>query len=530
MGFQYNETEMIDPPLGPVVAAPLGTIFIELTSHCNMHCVFCPSDVLRRPKGHLSEGRLRSFLDQIQALGLRTPILLNVLGEPLLSKNIYSLLDKLEADGHPVTLITNMTLLGDPEVRRELLRHGNLTLAMSLQTATRRSYAMRGYDRLPFKAFFKIFLQVVEDKFRSGSGARLEIHVASNYILAHDASIQADGGLDLWANFPNEKAERRWIARMLRRLDRLAEKTRRRHPEAFAAGGSAVEIKYKEHLGTRIALERAGLPPDFHRLKDDAFWGYMPLPEVFLVFKSFELWTRDRAFLKHALPPGRFAFLEEREDPRKCSMADNFGLLANGDFVLCCLDYEGEMALGNIDVIPVADLLRSDKRDGVRRNAMAEAICRRCKGNLFVFDTASLTGATEQPVDKFGRGWWPRESDLYGIGGRWTNGKAWAYVLVRFPAHRLRLSFRSDFAAEAPLKLAISIFDPASDSFPGVFASFPIFGRKGEKIEFEAAYAFEAGRLYRLEIDSPSFVPDETLHNGDSRRLGLAVFSMTLAH
>jgi hypothetical protein len=514
--------------LGSLVPDPPGTIFIELTSHCNMHCVFCPSDVLRRPKGHLSEGRWRSFLDQIHALGLRPPILLNVLGEPLLNKKIFSLLDELEAAGHPVTLITNMTLLGDPEVRRELLRHGNLTLAMSLQTATARAYEMRGYERLPFKAFFKIFLQVVEDKFRSGSGARLEIHVASNYILAHDASIQADGGLDLWANFPKEKTERRWIARMIQRLDRLAEKTKRRYPKAFAAGKAAVEIKYKEHLGTKIALDRAELPPDFHRLKDDVFWGYMPLPEVFLVFKSFELWTRDRAFLKNALPPGRFAFVEEREDSRTCSMADNFGLLANGEFVLCCLDYEGEMSLGNIEAISVGDLLRSDKRAEVRRNAMVESVCRRCKGNLFVFDTALIPVANEQVVDKFGRGWWPRESDLHGIGGRWTNGKAWAYVLARIPARRIRLSFRSDFAAEAALKLVISPYDPASDGFPQAAASFPIIGRKGEKTAFEAAYEFEVGRLYRLEIDSPFFVPDETMPNGDSRRLGLAVFSISL--
>jgi hypothetical protein len=34
--------------------------------------------------------------------------------------------------------------------------------------------------------------------------------------------------------------------------------------------------------------------------------------------------------------------------------------------------------------------------------------------------------------------------------------------------------------------------------------------------------------LYRLEIESPFFVPDETMPNGDSRRLGLAVFSISL--
>ncbi|NMD09848.1 MAG: hypothetical protein GYA74_01595, partial [Acidobacteria bacterium] len=49
---------------------PPGTIFLELTSACNMHCAFCPSDVLRRPKEPLSEARLKSFLGQLHALGL----------------------------------------------------------------------------------------------------------------------------------------------------------------------------------------------------------------------------------------------------------------------------------------------------------------------------------------------------------------------------------------------------------------------------------------------------------------------------
>jgi len=533
------------------VPEPPRTLFIELTSHCNMHCTFCPSDILRRPKSHLSEERLRNFLDQVWALGIKAPVLLNVLGEPLLNKKIYPLLDELERGGHQVTLITNMTLLGDSEVRRELLRHPNLTLALSLQTATPRSYEMRGYDRLSFKKFFEIIFDVVKDKFRMGSGARLEIHVASNYVLAHDASIQADGGLDLWANFQSEKAERRWIARMLRRLERAAVKMRKRYPDAFEAERDAAAIKYKDHIGTKIALDRAGLPADFHRLKDEVFWGYMALPNVFLVFKSFELWTRDRAFLQASLPPGRFAYVEEREEARPCVMADNLGLLANGDFVLCCLDYEGEMALGNIDSTPVADVLRSEKRAAVRRDAMAETLCRRCRGNLFIFDTAPLVGAaeqapafrpggrgvdtsplvgvTEQAVDKFGRGWWPRETDLDGIGGRWTNGKAWAYVFVRFPARRIRFSFRSSFNVEDLLRLIISEYDPVAYGFPVMAASYPIYGRKGEKIDFEAAFDFIPGRLYRLEIESPFFIPDATLHNGDTRRLGLALFSISLA-
>jgi len=509
---------------GPV--DPPRTLFLELTSHCNMHCAFCPSDVLRRPKEHLSEARLRKFLDQIHALNLRTPILLNVLGEPLLNKKVYEVLDLLEAEGHPVTLITNVSLLGDPDVRRELLRHGNLTLALSLQTATKRSYRMRGYDRLPFKKFYGMVFDVIEDKFRTGSAVRLEVHVASNFVVSHDPTVQAGRGLDLWTNFPSDGAERRWIARTLKRLGWLAAVLQERYPEAYARERAAALEKYREHIGTKIALDRAGLPPEFHRLKDEVFWGYMALPNVFLVFKSLELWTRDRDFLKAAFPAGTFVYVEEREEPRTCVMADNFGLLANGEYVLCCLDYEAEMAIGNIDSMPVGEALGSGKRTVVRKNAMTEKVCRRCKGNVFIFDTAPLSSHTQE-IDRFGRGWWEFEPGLTGSGWSWTKGRAWAYVYSRIAARSLKLSFLSPFEEAVPLELALSAYDQHTDDFAPA-ASFPFRGRKDIPSEFKAAFDFMQGRLYRIQIDSPVFVPDQVSPNGDTRRLGIAVFSMTL--
>ena len=30
-------------------------LILEVTSHCNMHCTFCPSDDLVRKKGHVSD-------------------------------------------------------------------------------------------------------------------------------------------------------------------------------------------------------------------------------------------------------------------------------------------------------------------------------------------------------------------------------------------------------------------------------------------------------------------------------------------
>lgn len=502
------------------------TVFIELTSHCNMHCDFCPSDILRREKGTLDEARISSFLDQLQALGGRPPVMLNVLGEPLLAKGVYGLLDRLERDGHPVTLITNMTLLGDAEVRRDLLRHANLTLAMSLQTATPESYRMRGYSKLTFEEFLGLAFAVMEDKFRQGSGTRLEIHVASGWVLAHDPTIQSDSPLAPWPIFPGERAERRWIAGTLRRLEAFGRRMKKAWPQAYAAEQARTAALYRDHIGTRIAVTRRQLPPDFHRLKDEVFWGYMPLPHVLLVFKSFELWTRDEAFLRRALPPDKAFYVEENPGPRACPMTESFGLLADGRYLLCCLDYEGEMGLGGIDGTSVADALSGAVRARIRDDAMTEPVCRRCKGNLFIFDTTPLAG-TEQPVDKFGLGWWPYEPGLHGRGGRWTKGRAWAYVFARIPARRLEIRCLSPFLENAAVMVRIQPYDPEARRFLEG-DGFSLRARRGISEAFGIEHVLEPGRLYRIEIESGTFVPAEENGGPDPRRLGLAVHDMGL--
>ena len=224
----------------------------------------------------------------------------------------------------------------------------------------------------------------------------------------------------------------------------------------------------------------------------------MVMPHTLLVFKSFELWTRDEAFLRRALPPGSVFYVEENPGPWACPMTESFGLLADGTYVLCCLDYEGEMHLGGIASTPVADVLGGERRAALRADAMIEPVCRRCKGNLFVFDTAPLPGP-EQPVDKFGRGFWPHEPGLHGTGGRWTQGEAWAYVLARIPARTLRLRFLSVFPDDTAFRMEIRAFDETTRAF-GSGRAFEFRARKGLEDEFKAAFDFQPGRLYRIDL------------------------------
>jgi radical SAM protein with 4Fe4S-binding SPASM domain len=273
-------------------------------------------------------------------------------------------------------------------------------------------------------------------------------------------------------------------------------------------------------------MARDQLPENFHRLKDEVFWGYMFLPSVLLVFKSLELWARDLAFIKSIVPADRYVYIEENTEPRACVMAENIGLLANGDFVLCCLDYEGEMRLGNIDTARLEDVLRSEKRAAIRKNAMTEAVCRRCKGRVFIFDTGPLA-AKEQVVDKFGGGWWDWEKDLYGESGRWTQGLARSYVFVRIPARTIEIRFFSELDDAAALRMSVQAYEEETKTFrQGKRVVF--YGKRGSRGTFETAFDFSPFRLYRIELSSPTFVPNKGSGSGDTRRLGLAVFEIRL--
>jgi sulfatase maturation enzyme AslB (radical SAM superfamily) len=501
-------------------------LFIEMTNFCNMHCIFCPSDLLTKKRQHISEDDLKEFLSQVHELDIRPPILCNILGEPLINKNIYKYLDLFEEHGHPVTLITNMSMLKDISIVRTLLGHDNLTVALSLQTPTRRSYKMKKYPKLKINEFFRLIFDVIEEKFKMGSSTRLEMHVASNYIVTHDPALRADSDIHLWEIFPDRKKEERWLKNLLKKLENFADKINKKYPAQYLKEMERTLQVYKDHIGSRLAISRESLPENFHRLKGEEFWGYMFMPNVILQLKSLELWTNDHTFVKAVMPEDKFVFIEERTAPLACHMAGNLGMLANGDLVFCCLDYEGEMKLGNIKNTRLKELLFSGKRTQVLQNAMNEGICRRCKGNVFVFDTKPLkTGS--QVVDKFGQGWEPYEKELYGIGGRWTRGHAIAYVFTRIRARSISLRFFSELFQSTECKLKIYSYNEKEKIFYEE-CSKSFLPEKGKVNRLEAEIDFSPFKLYKIELFSPTFVPDEVIHNEDKRQLGLAVFDIRL--
>lgn len=64
------------------------------------------------------------------------------------------------------------------------------------------------------------------------------------------------------------------------------------------------------------------------------------------------------------------------------ALRDQFGILSDGTVVPCCLDHDGELALGNVFTAPLAEILSSPRAkaiyDGFSSGTASEALCRKC--------------------------------------------------------------------------------------------------------------------------------------------------------
>lgn len=74
------------------------------------------------------------------------------------------------------------------------------------------------------------------------------------------------------------------------------------------------------------------------------------------------------------------------------ALRDQFGILSDGTVVPCCLDHDGELALGNVFSSPLEEILSSPRAqaiyDGFSVGTAAEPLCRRC-GYAARFQTKS---------------------------------------------------------------------------------------------------------------------------------------------
>ncbi|HET7839412.1 MAG TPA: radical SAM protein [Rectinemataceae bacterium] len=106
-----------------------GKIFLEITSHCNLSCSFCPPT--RRPRSQLSPELFDRLLARLEGQGKK--LYFHLKGEPLIHPSLGRFLETAGQHGFSVSLTTNGTLV--QERADELLAATNLEkLSISLHS------------------------------------------------------------------------------------------------------------------------------------------------------------------------------------------------------------------------------------------------------------------------------------------------------------------------------------------------------------------------------------------------------------
>jgi hypothetical protein len=254
--------------------------------------------------------------------------------------------------------------------------------------------------------------------------------------------------------------------------------------------------------------------------------GWICVPGVILRRKGFGMWVYHEQFVKRHAQPERFTFHEERTGHFTCPGASAFGILSNGAYTLCCQDVEGEMEIGNIKTMDPQTAFASPRRDEIIENCATSRVCRRCAGNTMILDTKPLRD-DRQTVDKFGFGWHPFESYLFGVGARWTSGSAKSYFYTRIDSDLLALDFRSPFHSDTTFQVVLSAYDPAKKTFSLAHTE-EFYGRKDAFMRVDIPVKLRGNTFYRLTILSPTYSPQERHGAPDTRRLGLAVAEITI--
>lgn len=90
-------------------------VAIEVCNHCNLNCIMCANDQLKRKRGSMSIKLYKKIIDEIAEVNPNTRIWLDFYGEPLLVKyKLYYMIDYAKKKGlTSINMNSNGTLLDD---------------------------------------------------------------------------------------------------------------------------------------------------------------------------------------------------------------------------------------------------------------------------------------------------------------------------------------------------------------------------------------------------------------------------------
>jgi MoaA/NifB/PqqE/SkfB family radical SAM enzyme len=265
------------------------------------------------------------------------------MGEPTLHPRFFDILSNALTTGLKVGLTTNGAGLGG-NVGKHLLEYNLHQIDISLQTPDARSFTLRKAAALSFDAYLR-------------------------GILAFFRSYRAKWPETIFKfRFLNTTIRKRELEKKVGALRVISSAEELRSTFTYWAG-ALYDILGIEPEERRKALERIRKLVSYK-------WNVVEVwPRVH--FETYILEDWGNAFIDGTIRKawGGYCF----------GMKDHFGILYNGDVTLCCVDFDGRTAVGNLNTSSLKDVLSTDEMGdimkGFRKFRLVHPHCRRCLGS-----------------------------------------------------------------------------------------------------------------------------------------------------
>ncbi len=118
---------------------------IELTNHCNLNCIFCSRNIMKREKGYMEDQTFKKIIDECAIHN--TPVRFIRWGEPISHPKIIEFCKYVKSKNLLLHITTNGILLSK-KITNQLIEIGVDSIIFSFQGSTKERYEiMRNTDK-----------------------------------------------------------------------------------------------------------------------------------------------------------------------------------------------------------------------------------------------------------------------------------------------------------------------------------------------------------------------------------------------
>lgn len=336
-----------------LVKFPLERVHLELTNICNFGCTFCPKAIMTRSNGMMDTGLAKSIIDELAENGLTRKVTFHVMGEPMLHPDFFSIVKYVKKRGLCSGITTNGSFLNSDTAGT--LRELEIDqVNISLQTPDEDSFGTRNAKGMSYEEYRRGIIESIKILRSDGGVTTIKVHFL---VTKFNKSVkEAVGRLDIINDTGTLRRVFTNWAKQVYQIPGMAD--------------SEAEARVLNAL-SEITINR---------------WNVLEIaPNIYFETYLLNSWGNSFSKTDEGLVESRFGYCP--------AVTDHFGVLWNGDFVLCCKDFDGKTRIGNLAESSLTDLLNSDAVcsvvEGFKKCRVVHPRCRACLGGKNLFSALS---------------------------------------------------------------------------------------------------------------------------------------------